>query len=109
MATQGTTDMKVLQNLETDLRPLHPIDTVKAVQIPLRLSQQIGLYHLLEVPNVAFAAFHAASNDAHFVLRALLMIAVSNADGQQPVSLSSTAVISALRAVAQAHRPITAV
>lgn len=104
LVTHGGLDIKILQDFNIDLQPLYHIDTVKAAQSPLRLSFRIKLSHLLETLEVPFTALHAAGNDAHFVLRALLMIAVTDANGQPLVPSS----LAALRAVAQAPRPLTA-
>ncbi|KAK3939211.1 hypothetical protein QBC46DRAFT_438388 [Diplogelasinospora grovesii] len=100
-------DFKVLEHLGIDLHPIFVIDTVKAAQHPLGLSYRYSLAKLLEALGISFAGLHAAGNDAHFALRALLMIAVKDAERQTNTpfitSLSKT-----LRSIALAPRPPSA-
>ncbi|KAK2036842.1 hypothetical protein LZ31DRAFT_439492, partial [Colletotrichum somersetense] len=81
LVLHGTdSDLKILRHLAIDLpsRSLYVIDTNKAAQYPLQLCYRYGLEKLLESLEIPFANLHAAGNDAHYCLRALLMIAVSD-------------------------------
>lgn len=102
----ANSDLKVLHNLDIDLGSLYVIDTNKAAQFPLQLYYRYSLEKLLEALEIPYAFLHAAGNDAHFSLQALLMIAVRDAE-RQPDS-SHEALIRTLRAISQAPRPLTA-
>lgn len=78
----SASDWKIFQGLQLDQQPLYVLDTVKAAQHPLRLSYRWSLEKLLETFHIPFKALHAAGNDAHFCLRALLMIAVEDAENR---------------------------
>lgn len=71
----------VLQKLDIDLKPLFMIDKTKAARYPLREYHDSKLKKLLKDFDIPFTGelLHFAGNDAHFVLRALLMIAVHDA------------------------------
>ncbi|KAK3371754.1 hypothetical protein B0T24DRAFT_630278 [Lasiosphaeria ovina] len=60
---------------------------VKAAQHPLQLSYRCSLESLLERLDISFRNLHAAGNDAKFVLRALLMLAVRDAERQLNASV----------------------
>jgi hypothetical protein len=81
---------------------------VKAAQIPLKLGRRVSLENLLKVLDTPFANLHAAGNEAHFVLRAMLMLAVRDAEREGCVSSTESASLQAFYAVAQAPRPFTA-
>ncbi|KAI0401147.1 hypothetical protein F4802DRAFT_581397 [Xylaria palmicola] len=74
-------DRKALSNLNIQLQPLYVIDNVKAAQYPLDLPYRLGLEAMLDTFGILYANLHAAGNDAHYALRSLLMIAVT--DGQK--------------------------
>ncbi|KAK2056362.1 hypothetical protein LY76DRAFT_463114, partial [Colletotrichum caudatum] len=79
LVLHGTdSDFKILRHLAIDLpsQSLYVIDTNKAAQFPLQLYYRYSLEKLLETLEVPFANLHAAGNDAHYCLRALLMITV---------------------------------
>lgn len=102
----GSRELWALEVLSIDLHPLYIIDTVKAAQHPLQLSYRCSLEKMLSDLGIPFAALHFAGNDAHFVLRALLMLAVRDAQrelaaGALPEWLSNSS------AIAQAPRPFT--
>ncbi|KAF9876749.1 hypothetical protein CkaCkLH20_05595 [Colletotrichum karsti] len=83
LVLHGTnSDLKILRHLEIDIpdRSLYVVDTNKAAQYPLQLWYRYGLEKLLETLHIPFANLHAAGNDAHYCLRALLMIAVTDAE-----------------------------
>ncbi|KAL6861979.1 hypothetical protein J3F83DRAFT_762708 [Trichoderma novae-zelandiae] len=71
----------VLQKLNINLNPIFAIDTTKAARYPLQQLHDSTLKKLLRDFDIPFASrlLHVAGNDAHFVLRALLMIAVRDA------------------------------
>ncbi|KAJ0166508.1 Vegetative incompatibility protein HET-E-1 [Colletotrichum tanaceti] len=108
LVLHGThSDLKILRHLEIDLpaQSLYVIDTNKAAQSPLELSYRYSLEKLLEALQIPYANLHAAGNDAHYCLRALLMIAVF--DAQRHPSGHCEALLHLFRAVAQAPRPLT--
>ena len=73
-------DLRILGQIDIDLHPLCIIDTVKAAQYPLQLSYRYSLEKLLDEFNIPFCNLHTAGNDAHFILRALLMVTVRDAE-----------------------------
>ena len=102
----GRRELDIFQRLELDLDQIYFMDTVKAAQSPLRLSYRYSLERLLEELGIPFANLHCAGNDAHFVLRALLMIAV--VDVEQQVGTAFLPEWSfAAKQIAQAPRPFT--
>ncbi|KAK1997929.1 hypothetical protein LX36DRAFT_543789, partial [Colletotrichum falcatum] len=81
LVLHGTdSDLKILRHLKIELpsQSLYVIDTNKVAQSPLQLYYRYSLEKLLETLEIPFANLHAAGNDAHYCLRALLMIAVSD-------------------------------
>ncbi|OAQ60684.1 hypothetical protein VFPPC_06794 [Pochonia chlamydosporia 170] len=72
-------DMMVLRQLDIGQQALYILDTVYASRFPLQLDFQPSLGRLLEVLGIPFHNLHAAGNDAHFVLKALLLLAVRDA------------------------------
>lgn len=104
----GHRELWALKALDIHLTPLYTIDTVKAAQYPLQLSHRCSLEKLLSQLEIPFAALHNAGNDAHFVLRAFLMLAVR--DAQRELALAPDALPGKLlnsRATAQAPWPST--
>ncbi len=73
-------ESRVLQKLNINFPCLYTLDTVKAAQYPLQLSYRYSLEKLLDGFSIPHLKLHSSWNDAHFVLRALLMIAVSDAE-----------------------------
>ncbi|KAK0706844.1 hypothetical protein B0T26DRAFT_596607, partial [Lasiosphaeria miniovina] len=69
------------------LHPRYIIDTAKAAQHPLQLSYRCSLESLLERLDISFRNLQAAVNDVNFVLRALLMLAVRDAERQLDASV----------------------
>ncbi|EHK26393.1 uncharacterized protein TRIVIDRAFT_218557 [Trichoderma virens Gv29-8] len=63
------------------MNPIFEIDTTKAARYPLQEFHDSTLKKLLKYFGIPFTGelLHFAGNDAHFVLRALLMIAVRDA------------------------------
>ena len=100
-------DIKVLENLGIDLHALFIIDTVKAAQNPLGLSYRYSLEKLLEALDISFTNLHAAGNDAHFALRAFLMIAVRDAE-RQPNTPFITSLCKTLKSIALSPQPPSA-
>lgn len=104
----GHRELWALEALNIHLNPLYTIDTVKAAQYPLQLSYRCSLEKLLLELEIPFTALHNAGNDAHFVLRAVLMLAVR--DAQRELALAPDALPQKLlnaRAIAQAPQPST--
>ncbi|KAK6065198.1 QDE-2-interacting protein [Seiridium cupressi] len=97
-------DLEVLKNLRIDLHPIFVVDTVKAAQHPLGLHYRYSLEKLLEALGIPFTNLHAAGNDAHFALRALLMIVVKDAESQ-PSTPSITTLTETLKSIALGPRP----
>ncbi|KND87099.1 hypothetical protein TOPH_08280 [Tolypocladium ophioglossoides CBS 100239] len=97
-------DMKILQQLDIGNQACYVLDTVKAAQFPLQLYYRYSLEKLLDSLNISFANLHAAGNDAHFALKALLMIAVK--DAQTQPGDTNTSLLHALEAISRAPRPI---
>ncbi|KAL6799500.1 hypothetical protein GGI42DRAFT_361398 [Trichoderma sp. SZMC 28013] len=84
------TDIKFFNNLNPEIAngASYILDTVKAAQCPLQLYYRYSLENLLDEFNIRYAKLHAAGNDAHFALKALLMIAVR--DGQMASAPETT-------------------
>lgn len=104
----GRRELWALKALDIHLNPLYTIDTVKAAQYPLQLSYRWSLEKLLLEFEIPFTALHNSGNDAHFVLRAFLMLAVR--DAQRELALAPDALpekLSNSRAIAQAPLPST--
>ncbi|KAK4065473.1 hypothetical protein Trihar35433_7593 [Trichoderma harzianum] len=83
-------DIKFFNNLNPEIAngACYILDTVKAAQYPLQLYYRYSLESLLDEFNIRYAKLHAAGNDAHFALKALLMIAVR--DGQMASASETT-------------------
>ncbi|KAJ3527467.1 hypothetical protein NM208_g10687 [Fusarium decemcellulare] len=71
-------EVKFLSNIDPEIihRASYVLDTVKAAQFPLQMSYRYRLDQLLDEFGIRYALLHTAGNDAHFALKALLMIAV---------------------------------
>ncbi|KAF5003357.1 hypothetical protein FDECE_10087 [Fusarium decemcellulare] len=71
-------EVKFLNNIDPEIihRASYFLDTAKAAQFPLRQSRCHKLCELLDKFGIRYALLHTAGNDAHFALKALLMIAV---------------------------------
>ncbi|KAL6860946.1 QDE-2-interacting protein [Trichoderma novae-zelandiae] len=83
-------DLKFLNNLDPTIatKACYLLDTVNAAQHPLQLYYRYSLEKLLQQLGIRYDKLHAAGNDAHFALRALLMLAVR--DGQMaPESITA--------------------
>ena len=76
----GHRETTLLQKLKIDPNPIFTIDTTKAVRFPLQIFYDYTLKKLLEEFGILFTGehLHVAGNDAHFTLRLLLMIVVSD-------------------------------
>ncbi|KAK5992160.1 hypothetical protein PT974_05560 [Cladobotryum mycophilum] len=102
----GDREQWVLKRLNINIQPLCIIDTVKAAQYPLQLSYRYSLEKLLHELGIPFINLHIAGNDAHFVLRCLLMIAVRDAERHADTSAPPDWLLSTFRKIAQAPRPL---
>ncbi|EEU37596.1 uncharacterized protein NECHADRAFT_102134 [Fusarium vanettenii 77-13-4] len=71
----AATEVSVMKSLNINLNPVFTIDTTTTVR---HLFRRTNLKHLLEVYRIPHKSrsLHHAGNDAHFILRVLLMIAV---------------------------------
>ncbi|KAI9155649.1 hypothetical protein HJFPF1_08237 [Paramyrothecium foliicola] len=96
-------EISVLQRLKICLDSLCIIDTVKAAQYPLDLSHRSSLQGLLDELKIPFAYLHNAGNDAYFVLRAFLMLAVRDAERE---SESIPKWVPVVKIIAQAPWPL---
>lgn len=81
----ATEDMRVLTQLNIGLDASYIFDTIPAAQFPLQLHFQPSSERLLHLLGIPFHDLHAAGNDAHFLLRALVMIAVYDSRAQHIV------------------------
>ena len=102
----GSRELWVLESVGINLQPICVIDTVKAAQHPLQLSYRYSLERLLDELGIPFNNLHSAGNDAHFVLRAVLMIAVRDAERLLDAS-ALPRWLPTFRAIAQAPLPCT--
>lgn len=103
----ANSDLKMLRNLDIDLRPFYVIDTNKAAQYPLQLYYRYGLEKLLDALDISYIALHAAGNDARFSLQALLMLAVKDAERDQTGAAADETFLQLLQGISQAPRPPT--
>ncbi|KAK1835078.1 QDE-2-interacting protein [Podospora conica] len=102
----GDRELKTLARIDIDLRPVCIVDTVKAAQHPLRLWYRWSLERLLDEFEIPFCNLHTAGNDAHFILRALLMIVVTDAELESdPAVHTPWPWLPILRAIAHAPYP----
>ncbi|KAK0753315.1 hypothetical protein B0T18DRAFT_316816 [Schizothecium vesticola] len=103
----GDRELKTLTQINLDLRPVCIIDTVKATQYTLQLSYRYSLERLLDEFEFPFCNLYTAGNDgAHFILRALLMIVVTDAELQSDPSVHPPwPWLPILRAIAHAPCP----
>ncbi|KAL7925653.1 hypothetical protein ACQKWADRAFT_197278 [Trichoderma austrokoningii] len=100
-------DVKFFNNLNPDItaQACYVLDIVKVAQHPLRLYYRYSLEKMLDELDISYAYLHAAGNDAHFALKALLMIAVR--DSQMVPRVSPAANEKLFRTLdAIAHAPI---
>ncbi|KAK5989285.1 hypothetical protein PT974_10796 [Cladobotryum mycophilum] len=84
-------DIKFFNNIDPEIinRASYILDTVKAAQFPLQLYYRYSIEKLLDEFDIRYAKLHAAGNDAHFALKALLMIAVRDGRMAPYVTTSS--------------------
>lgn len=76
----GHRETTLLKQLNINLNPIFTIDTTKAARYPLQAFYDYTLKKLLQDFSIPFTSeqLHVAGNDAHFTLRVLLMIAVTD-------------------------------
>lgn len=69
-------DIRLIRHIDASIveRALYLIDTVKLAQFPLQLYYRYKLEELLDALGIASAKLHTAGNDAHFALKALLLL-----------------------------------
>lgn len=101
--------MRVLRQLDRGQQAQCVLDTVHASQFPLRRSSKPSSEIMLEMLGVHFDNLRAAVNAAHFVLKALFMIAVRDAQTQHVVpNRDVLSVLTALERIARAPTPAPA-
>ncbi|KAI5457377.1 hypothetical protein BGZ63DRAFT_433799 [Mariannaea sp. PMI_226] len=100
----GNEDMKILRQLDVGSQAMYTLDTVKIAQFPLQLYYRHSLEKLLDLLHIPHTNLHAAGNDAHFALRALLMLVVEDAK-LQPENID-TSLLNVFKAIAQAPLPV---
>lgn len=99
-------DMRVLQKLDIGQQARYVLDTVPASQFPLQLRFRPSSETLLDLLGIPFDNLHAAGNDAHFVPKALLMLAVQDSRTQHVVpSKNILEVLAALEEIARSPSP----
>lgn len=77
-----TSDLSFLRNLGFDLQSRYVIDTSNVLASGIRRKKNLSLKILLTALKIPLSSLHIAGNDAHLALRALLMIAVRDAQTQ---------------------------
>ena len=98
--------MRVLQKLDIGQQARYILDTVQASRFPLQLRCSPSSETLLDLLGIPFDNLHAAGNDAHFVLKALLMLAVQDSWTQHVVpSKNVLEVLAALEEIARSPSP----
>lgn len=108
----SSSDMKMLRNLDVDpatLGCVYVFDTNKVAQWVLQLHYRLGLEKLLERLEIPFDDLHAAGNDAHFSLRALLMLACKDAERLRELHgcVTEDGLLAVIRRIAQGPRPMS--
>lgn len=99
--------MRVLQQLDIGQEARYILDTVSVSRFPFQLDFRPSSEMLLDLLGIRFYNLHAAGNDAHSVLKALLMLAVQDSRTQHVVP--SKAVLEVLVALEEiARSPIPA-
>ncbi|KFH45353.1 hypothetical protein ACRE_038380 [Hapsidospora chrysogenum ATCC 11550] len=102
----GNEDAKFLENFGIVSSAAYIMDTVKAAQFILRLHYRYSLERLLEALQIEYRNLHAAGNDAHYALRALLMLTVKDAEQQRSTnSLVDDRLIRCLKRIEQTLAP----
>ncbi|EFZ03568.1 DnaQ-like (or DEDD) 3'-5' exonuclease superfamily protein [Metarhizium robertsii] len=107
LVAHGTREeIKFLNNLDPGIAApaAYIMDTVKAAQHPLQLYYRYSIEKLLDEFAIPYANLHAAGNDAHFALKALLMIAVRDGRRAPETTAASQELFRTLDAIA--HAPV---
>lgn len=101
------TDLKLLNEIDPKIatNAAYVLDTVKVAQFPLQLHYRYSLEKLLAELDIKYAKLHTAGNDAHFALRALLMLIVCDGMmGESQKSLDELELFMRLDRIA--HMPV---
>lgn len=101
-------DIRLLRHIDTEIvdKALYVINTVKLAQFPLQLHYRYQLQELLDACSIESSNLHCAGNKAHFVLKALLMLAVWDArQTDLPRSSDEKVLLRRLRDIARAPLP----
>ncbi|KAK0107955.1 hypothetical protein ONS96_003739 [Cadophora gregata f. sp. sojae] len=110
----GVWDLKFLQAANLDLHPVYIIDTQKAAQHPLDLDHRCTMEEMLALLGCPFGdrVLHTAGNDANFTLRALLLIAKTDACARTAIhsrcSIETEKLLSLFENVALGPVPLSA-
>jgi hypothetical protein len=104
----GEKDLRVLRRLNINLRPIYILDTQKAAQNPLQLSQRPSLKSLLITLGIPFVpgSLHFSGNDAYYTLRCLLMIAVVDTQRQEGWIDGKRRILNLIRGIARSPLPV---
>jgi hypothetical protein len=104
----GEHDLKFLVAAKIHLRPIYIIDTQKAAEHLLELSHRPTLQDLLLLLKCPLnpGRLHNAGNDANFTLRALLLIAATDARNESDPDPTCEAFAGSLREIAREHLPM---
>lgn len=104
----GYNDLRFLEQLDICFKPVYTLDTQKSAQNLLQLLSRPSLGWLLSALGISHqrGSLHCAGNDAHFTLRALLMIAVRDAEEQGGLDDAQHAMVEVLRGIAKIPIPL---
>jgi len=104
----GTNDLRFLDKLKISIQPLFTLDTQKAAQNPLQLSKRPSLESFLTIFKIPFIShsLHTGGNDANYTLRSLLMIAVTDSEGEEGLSEEQFALLRVIQGIARSAIPI---
>ena len=103
----GTNDLRFLDRLKISIQPLFTLDTQKAAQNPLQLFKRPSLESFLTTFEIPFIdhSLHTGGNDANYTLRSLLMIAVTDSEGEEGLSEEQLALLVVMRSIARSAIP----
>jgi hypothetical protein len=104
----GKDDLAFVKAADIHLRPLYIMDTQKAAQHPLQLDYRCTIEGMLTLVNCSFdqGMLHNAGTDAHFTLRALLLIATMDATTDPTLEPACKALLSTFEKIARQPIPL---
>ncbi|KAK0103770.1 hypothetical protein ONS95_005772 [Cadophora gregata] len=106
----GVWDLKFLEAAKLDLNHIYVIDTQKAAQHPLDLDHRCTMEEMLTLLGCPFGelVLHTAGNDANFTLRALLLIAKTDAcAASDPYPIETERLLSLFEEIALGPVPLS--